>query len=94
MRPKIRTQFFEGIDSINDFAQDLLKGKIILCESLQDCAAAIKQIENGLYDKQNFEEVTLFIMPELEIQLLAYKSRTDRAVEEIRNLVNQEAGKS
>ena len=89
MRPKIRTQFFEGIESINGFAQDLLKGKIILCESLQDCSVAMKHIENGLYDKYNFEEVTLFIMPELEIQLLAHKDRTDRAVEEIKNLVNQ-----
>lgn len=88
MRPRIKTQFFEGIDSVNDFAKDLLKGKIILCETLGDCAAAVKQIENGLYDKYDFEEITLFIMPELEIELLAHKDRTDRAVEEIKLLIN------
>jgi hypothetical protein len=88
MRPKIKTQFFEGIESINDFALDLLKGKIILCETVSDCAAAVKQIESGLYDKYDFDEVTLFIMPELEIELLAHKHRTDSAVEEIKQLIN------
>jgi hypothetical protein len=93
MRPKIKTQFFEGIESINGFAMDLLKGKIILCETLSDCAAAVKQIENGLYDNYDFEEVTLFIMPELEIELLAHKDHTDRAVEEIKQLLNAKTEK-
>ena len=87
MRPKIKTQFFEDINSFNQFAVDLLAGKIILCETLQDCATAVKHIDNGLYDHNKADVITLFIMPELQLQLLKHKAEGDFAVKEITDLI-------
>jgi hypothetical protein len=91
MRPKIKTQFFEDIHSFNQFAIDLLAGKIILCETLQDCATAIKHIDNGLYDNSKADVITLFIMPELQLQLLKHKAEGDHAVNTITQLINAAA---
>jgi hypothetical protein len=88
MRPNIRTQFFEDIKSFNQFALDLLAGKVILCETLQDCSAAVKHIQAGLYDNNKFEEITLFIMPELQLQLLKHKAAGDQAVEAITDIIS------
>jgi hypothetical protein len=88
MRPKIKTQFFEDINSFNQFAVDLLAGKVILCETLQDCSTAVKHIQAGLYDNNKFEEITLFIMPELQLQLLKHKADGDQAVQSITEMIN------
>ena len=87
MRPKIKTQFFEDINSFNQFAVDLLAGKVILCETMQDCAAAVKHIKAGLYDNNKFEEITLFIMPELQMQLLRHKAAGDQAVQAFAEII-------
>jgi hypothetical protein len=91
MRPKIKTQFFEDIISFNQFAVDLLAGKIILCETLQDCATAVKHIDNGLYDNNNFDVITLFILPELQLHLLKHKADGDQAVKVISELISTKA---
>ena len=88
MRPKIRTQFFEDISSFNQFALDLLAGKVILCETLEDCATAVKHIQGGLYDNNKFEEITLFIMPELQLQLLRHKAAGDQAVQAFTEIIS------
>ena len=87
MRPKIKTLFFEDIRSFNQFAIDLLAGKVILCETLQDCVTAVKHIDNGLYDNNKFDAITLFIMPELQLQLLKHKAAGDQAVQTITELI-------
>src|SRR5690349_5437918 len=92
MRPKIRTQFFEDIQSFNQFAIDLLAGKVILCETLQDCVTAVKHIEGGLYDHSRFDEITLFIMPDLQMQLLRHKAQGDQAVNYITDMINVKPG--
>lgn len=88
MRPQIKTQFFEDIQSFNQFAIDLLAGKIILCETLQDCATAVRHIDNGLYDHNKADVITLFIMPELQLQLLKHKAEGDMAVKQINDLIS------
>ncbi len=88
MRPKIKTQFFEDINSFKQFALDLLAGKVILCETLQDCGIAVKHIQAGLYDNNKFEEITLFIMPELQLQLLKHKAAGDQAVQLITDILS------
>ena len=88
MRPKIKTQFFEDIHSFNQFARDLLAGKVILCETMQDCATAVKHIHAGLYDNNNFEEIILFIMPELQLQLLRHKAEGDQAIKDISDIIS------
>jgi len=89
MRPVVKTLFFEDIQSINTFARQILDGSVMLCETLFDCAQAMKKVENGEFDQSGFKEVTLFIMPELQLQLLSIKAQEDNAVEAARELLKQ-----